>query len=48
MHRIRCDINMAHVILLVLLLAIGSHSKMGSVRGCRFVRATPNEVISLN
>ena len=46
---------MAHVILLVLLPAIGSHSKMGIVRDspmdpvkCRFVRATPDEVISLN
>ena len=46
---------MAHLILLVLLLAIGSHRKMGIVRDspmdpveCLFVRATPDEVISLN
>ena len=54
MRRIRREIYVAHVVLLVVLPVIGSHSNMGIVRDspivpaiCRFVRATPDVLVSL-
>ena len=53
--RIRHDINILQIVLLVLLPAIGSPGKMGISRDspiapviCRFVRVTPDVLISLN